>query len=67
MKEWIPMPRYQMRKHLILSLLEKENCVQKKCLEIGFGAGDLLNEYSRFGFETYGFDFGKYFKSTKKS
>jgi SAM-dependent methyltransferase len=55
--EWIPYPRYLLRKHLVKKILRRENTSGKKCLEIGYGAGDMLLLYARVGLEAYGFDF----------
>lgn len=46
---WVPAPRYLMRRHRILALTE--DMPPGKLLEIGPGAGTLLVEFSRRGFD----------------
>ena len=55
--EWLPYPRYLLRKQLVKILLRREGLRGKKCLEIGYGSGDMLLLYAELGLETYGFDF----------
>jgi glycosyltransferase involved in cell wall biosynthesis/SAM-dependent methyltransferase len=55
--EWLPLPRYRLRKNIIKRILGKENPRGKKCLEIGYGSGDMLVLYAKLGMEVYGFDF----------
>jgi SAM-dependent methyltransferase len=55
--EWLPYPRYLLRKHLVRKILKSENVRGKTCLEIGYGAGDMLLLAARQGLEAYGYDF----------
>jgi ubiquinone/menaquinone biosynthesis C-methylase UbiE len=54
---WIPLPRYSLRKNLVLHILKKYTTNSKKCLEIGYGSGDLLINLSKLGLTTYGYEF----------
>jgi SAM-dependent methyltransferase len=51
---WIPMPRYVLRRDRVLSLLE--STPPCKVLDIGCGPGALISELSGRGFEAYGVD-----------
>jgi ubiquinone/menaquinone biosynthesis C-methylase UbiE len=55
--EWIPMPRYKLRKHLVKAILKREELANKSCLEIGYGAGDMLLMFERMGLRVHGYDF----------
>lgn len=55
--EWIAMPRYKLRKNLIRKILRKESLKDKKCLEIGYGAGDMLSMFENMGLCVDGYDF----------
>ncbi len=55
--EWIPMPRYKLRKHLIRKILQTESIENRTCLEIGYGAGDMLLMYAKMGLKVDGYDF----------
>lgn len=55
--KWMPMPRYKLRKHLVKEILKREVLENKSCLEIGYGAGDMLLMYSRMGLRADGYDF----------
>lgn len=57
---WRPMPRYKLRKHLVKRLLAKEETDGKTCLEIGYGAGDMLRTFAEKGMRVDGFDFSPY-------
>jgi len=54
---WMPLPRYALRKNLVLHLLKKYSHKSQHCLEIGYGSGDLLIALSKLGLNTYGYDF----------
>ncbi len=53
---WLPMPRYKLRKDLVKRILERESLSGKKCLEFGFGSGDMLLLYASLGLDAFGFD-----------
>jgi cyclopropane fatty-acyl-phospholipid synthase-like methyltransferase len=53
---WLPMPRYKLRKDLVRRILKQENLKNKTCLEFGYGAGDMLLLFAKLGFSAYGFD-----------
>jgi SAM-dependent methyltransferase len=53
---WLPMPRYKLRKDLVKSILDRESLAGKVCLEFGYGSGDMLLLYASLGLDTYGFD-----------
>lgn len=53
----MPMPKYKLRKYLVKSILKREALENKSCLEIGYGAGDMLLMYSRLGLRVDGYDF----------
>jgi SAM-dependent methyltransferase len=55
--EWIPMPRYKLRKHLVKAILQREALENKSCLEVGYGAGDMLMTFARLGLRADGYDF----------
>lgn len=54
---WSPMPRYNLRKLLVKDILSGENPRGKSCLEIGYGAGDMLRMYAEMELNVHGFDF----------
>jgi len=56
-KEWIPYPRFLLRKDLIKKILKHENVKDKSCLEIGYGSGYILAMCADFGLYCYGYDF----------
>jgi SAM-dependent methyltransferase len=47
-KGWVPAPRYLLRRHRVLELLDP--LARGRLLEIGCGAGALLHDLSRMGF-----------------
>jgi SAM-dependent methyltransferase len=53
---WLPMPRYKLRKDLVTKILGGESLSGKSCLEFGYGSGDMLLLYASLGLETFGFD-----------
>lgn len=55
--DWLPLPRYRLRKDIVKRILRREDLEGKNCLEIGYGAGDMLLLYAELGLEVYGFDF----------
>jgi SAM-dependent methyltransferase len=50
------MPRYKLRKDLVRRILKREETEGKTCLELGYGAGDMLLMYADLGLRAYGFD-----------
>jgi 2-polyprenyl-3-methyl-5-hydroxy-6-metoxy-1,4-benzoquinol methylase len=54
---WTPPMRFLLRKNLIHKLLREENVNGKSCLEMGYGAGELLFLYKKLGLDVYGYDF----------
>ncbi len=55
--KWLPLPRYVLRKKLVLHVLKKLGRENQSCLEVGYGPGDMLIELSKAGFSTHGYDF----------
>lgn len=53
---WLPMPRYKLRKDLVRKLLSRETLAGKTCLELGYGAGDMLLLYAELGLDVHGYD-----------
>lgn len=53
----MPLPRYSLRKNLVLHIVKRYASKSKRCLEIGYGSGDLLIALSKIGLKTYGYDF----------
>ncbi|MFZ0931341.1 MAG: class I SAM-dependent methyltransferase [Syntrophobacteraceae bacterium] len=53
---WLPMPRYKLRKDLVKRILERESLSGKRCLEFGYGSGDMLLLYASLGLDAFGFD-----------
>lgn len=57
--KWLPMPRYKLRKDLVKKILRGESTQGKSCLELGYGAGDMLLLFAMLGMNVYGFDFSE--------
>jgi len=57
--EWLPYPRYLLRKNLVKKILKAESVKDKTCIEIGYGAGDMLLLYAQLGFQVYAYDFSE--------
>lgn len=57
--QWFPLPMYLHRKNLTKTILKKENLKGKSCIEIGYGAGDMLLLFAKYGLKVYGYDFSK--------
>lgn len=57
--QWIPMPRFLLRKDAISRLVKSIPLQNKKILEIGFGAGEMLNWFHRKGGLVTGVDFSE--------
>ncbi len=57
--DWLPMPRYKLRKFLVRKILESEIAADKSCIELGYGAGDMLLLFAELGFRVYGYDFSE--------
>ena len=53
---WLPMPRYKLRRDLVKRILDGESLSGKTCLELGFGSGDMLLLYASLGLDAFGFD-----------
>lgn len=53
---WLPMPRYKLRKVLVRRVLGREALSGKTCLEFGYGSGDMLVMYASLGLGAFGFD-----------
>jgi len=53
---WLPMPRYKLRKDLVKRVLLAEPVRGKTCLEFGYGSGDMLLLYASLGLDAFGFD-----------
>ena len=53
---WLPMPRYKLRRDLVKRILGRESLSGKTCLEFGYGAGDMLLLYASLGLDAVGFD-----------
>lgn len=56
---WLPMPRFLLRKNALSSILKSMNLHNKKCLEIGFGAGEILKLLAAKEANVTGFDFSQ--------
>lgn len=56
---WLPMPRFLLRKSALNSILKNMNLKNKKCLEIGFGAGEILKLLASKDARVTGFDFSE--------
>ncbi len=54
---WIPMPRFLLRKSALNSILKTLDLNGKECLEIGFGAGEILKFIASKGAKITGFEF----------
>lgn len=57
--DWIPMPRFLLRKNALIKIFKKMELTNSKCLEFGFGAGDYLKYFASKGANVTGFDFSK--------
>ncbi len=53
---WLPMPRYKLRRHLVKRILGRESLSGKTCLEFGYGSGDMLLLYASLGLSAFGID-----------
>ena len=53
---WLPMPRYKLRRYLVKRILARESLSGKTCLEFGYGSGDMLLLYASLGLDAFGFD-----------
>jgi SAM-dependent methyltransferase len=53
---WLPMPRYKLRRDLVKRILDRESLSGKTCLEFGYGSGDMLLLYASLGLDAFGFD-----------
>jgi len=57
--KWLPMPRFLLRQNALKKILKKLKLENKKCLEMGFGAGENLKHIAQKGAIVTGFDFSK--------
>ena len=55
-KNWIPYPRFLIRKNIIKLILKKEEFKGKSGIEIGFGSGEMLIYFVKNKLEMSGFD-----------
>lgn len=62
--QWIPMPRFLLRKHAISRLVKSIPLENKKILEIGFGAGEMLSWFHGKGGLVTGVDFSESARET---
>ncbi len=58
-KVWIPTPRFMLRKKALEFVLPKDFFKNKKCLEIGYGAGEIMKIVADRGGVGYGFELSK--------
>lgn len=56
---FLPMPRYQMRRNALENILVRNNCEGKNLLEIGYGAGEIFSLYKDFSMRVTGYDFSE--------
>lgn len=56
---WLPMPRFLLRKNALNSILKGITLKNKQCLEFGFGAGEILKLLASKGANVTGFDFSQ--------
>ncbi len=63
------MPRFLLRKNMIEKIIKHENLKGKKCLEIGYGSGEMLRYFSKKGAIMYGYDFSEeaYLMATERT
>lgn len=57
--DWLPMPRFLLRKNAITSILNNIDIKNTKCLEVGYGAGEILKLIADRGAKVTGFDFSE--------
>ena len=57
LNKWYPYPRYLLRKYLINKYLASQKLSGKNCLEIGYGAGDMLLLFASYALTVTGYDF----------
>ena len=65
--KWIPMPRFLLRKSALKKIIKNLNLKDKKCLEIGYGAGETLKLLVQKGAIVDGFDFSEDARSLAKT
>ncbi|BBB33128.1 conserved hypothetical protein [Thermotomaculum hydrothermale] len=58
-KVWIPTPRFMLRKSVLKTILKEDFVKGKKCLEIGYGAGEILKLVLEKGGVAYGVELSK--------
>ena len=56
---WLPMPRFLLRKAAINSMMKSLELENKKVLEFGFGAGEMLKWFHSKGADVTGIDFSE--------
>ena len=54
---WLPLPRYALRKHLVLDFLNRQSNKIQSCFELGYGSGDLMVSMAKMELTVSGFDF----------
>ena len=54
---WLPMPRFLLRKNAFKQTIKNLSLGNKDILEIGFGAGEILKMMANYGSNVTGFDF----------
>lgn len=59
LNDWLPMPRFLLRKNALVSILNAISIDNKKCLEIGYGAGEILKLIAGRGAKVTAFDFSE--------
>ncbi|WP_154224009.1 class I SAM-dependent methyltransferase [Marinicella rhabdoformis] len=56
---WLPMPRFLLRKAAIISIMKRLDLKNKTVLEFGFGAGEMLKWFHGKGADVTGVDFSE--------
>lgn len=55
--DWVPMPRFLLRKDAFKRTIKKIPLKNKNILEVGFGSGEILKMMASYGSNVTGFDF----------
>lgn len=56
---WTPPMRFLLRKNIVHKILLEEDVRGKSCLEMGYGAGEMLFLFSQLGLNVHGYDFSE--------
>ena len=56
---WFAMPRFLLRKNALITMLKHLNLNEKDCLEVGYGAGEILKLIAEYDAKVTGFDFSE--------